>query len=140
MKIVIDCNRVIASLIKDSTTREILFSNLFEFYSPDFLREELFKYKEEITEKAKLNENSFEILINLFFEHIKIIPEQEYSNFLETFNNSNLDPKDIPYLAVALFTNSKGIWTHDSHFLNQNKVKILTNIDMLNIIRQNSDN
>jgi len=31
MKIVIDSNRVIAALIKESTTREILFDKNFEF-------------------------------------------------------------------------------------------------------------
>ena len=37
MKIVIDNNRVVAALVKDSTTRQILFDKMFEFVSPDHI-------------------------------------------------------------------------------------------------------
>ena len=54
MKIVIDSNRVIASLIKESTTRDILFKGNFEFFAPDFIQIELHKYRDDITKKANL--------------------------------------------------------------------------------------
>ena len=47
MKIVIDSNRVIASLIKEGTTREILFDKKFEFFAPEFIKSEIDKYKED---------------------------------------------------------------------------------------------
>ena len=54
MKIVIDANRIIAALIKEGTTREILFKKGFEFIAPDCIKGELQKYREEIKEKAKI--------------------------------------------------------------------------------------
>lgn len=41
MKIVIDANRIIAALIKQSTTRDILFDGAFEFVTPDFALSEI---------------------------------------------------------------------------------------------------
>jgi len=78
MKIVIDSNRLIVSLIKESTTREILFNNYFEFYAPSFIKSEIFKYNEEITKKVEENEDNFDLLLNLIFKHITIIPNNKY--------------------------------------------------------------
>jgi predicted nucleic acid-binding protein len=41
MKVVVDANVVISSLVKSSITREVLLYPYVEFYSPDFLLEEL---------------------------------------------------------------------------------------------------
>ena len=35
MKILVDANRIIAALVKQSTTRDILLDEAFEFVSPD---------------------------------------------------------------------------------------------------------
>ena len=50
MKLVIDANRVIAALIKQSTTRELLLDMAFEFIAPDFLKTELERHREEIAQ------------------------------------------------------------------------------------------
>ena len=42
MKIVIDSNRVFASLLKDGTARKILYTDYFEFIAPEFIKEEIF--------------------------------------------------------------------------------------------------
>lgn len=43
------------------------------------------------------------------------------------------DPNDIPHLAACLASKADGIWAHDPHFLEQQKVKVFTNIDMLKL-------
>ena len=58
MKVVIDSNRVIAALIKDSTTRKILFNNNFEFIAPDSITMEVDKYKDVIIEKSGITEKN----------------------------------------------------------------------------------
>ena len=132
MKIVIDSNRVIASLIKEGTTREILFDKKFEFFAPEFIKSEIDKYKEDILNKSGLINEEFEVLLSLIFEYIKIIPELEYKYLLDDINLDIEDINDILYLAVCLFIYANGLWTHDSHFKEQNKCKVFTNIDMLN--------
>jgi len=71
MKIVIDSNRVVASLLKDSTTKEILFilfNRSFDFFAPEFIKEEILKYKIKFIKKSEITTNEFEILLSLLFE------------------------------------------------------------------------
>lgn len=131
MKIIIDSNRVIAALIKDSTTREILLDKNFEFFAPEYIKSEIEKYRNEIIGKADIGEEEFEILLSLIFESITIVPQSEYRKFIDTLKKEIQDPKDVAYLAVCLSIKADGIWTHDSHFKEQKKYKIYTNIDML---------
>ena len=63
MRIVIDSNRVIAALISDGTTRELIFNKEFEFFAPDYLNIEVEKYKEEIINKSGLENGEFDVLI-----------------------------------------------------------------------------
>ncbi len=138
MKIVIDSNRLIAALIKEGTTREILLDKNFEFFAPEHIKDEISSHKYEIILKSGLNEEEFEILVQLMFDFIKIIPKGDYSQFVDELKTEIKDIDDIPYLAVCWLIDADGIWTHDPHFFNQNKFKIMTNIDMLNISDRNN--
>ena len=84
MRIVIDANRIIAALVKESTTRDILFDKNFEFLAPDYTITEIHNHEEELRAKTKLNHEEFEVLLSLIFERIKIIPQIEYNEFIET--------------------------------------------------------
>lgn len=48
MILVIDTNRIIAALIKDSISRSIILSGKIEFITLNFGKKEIEKYKEEI--------------------------------------------------------------------------------------------
>jgi len=135
MRIVIDSNRVIAALIQDSTTREILLDKNFEFFAPEYIKSEIEKYRKEIIGKADISKEEFEILLSLIFESITIIPQSEYQNLLSELRDITKDFKDIAYFAVCLLVKADGIWTHDTHFKGQKKVKVFTNIDMLGFSR-----
>jgi len=65
MKIVIDANMVIAALIKDSKAREVITSDEFDFISPDFILQEVTKYKYEIKKKSNLDDQGFEMIMSL---------------------------------------------------------------------------
>ena len=77
MKIVIDGNRIIASMLKDSTTREILYTDQFEFVAPEFVMEEVAKYKDRFIARGKISAEEFEELLPLLFEKITLIPNEE---------------------------------------------------------------
>ncbi|MEK6948272.1 MAG: PIN domain-containing protein, partial [Nanoarchaeota archaeon] len=82
MKIVVHGNRVIAALIKDSTTRDIIFDTFFELFTPDFILTEIRKYEDEIIKKARITKDEFEILLTIIFENITIIDKTEYENII----------------------------------------------------------
>ncbi len=129
----IDSNRAIAGLLKDSTTREILFDKTFEFVAPEYIAEEIFKHHSTTVKKSGLTEKEFRILLALVVENISIIPYSGYKEFIPKMGAEIKDPKDVPYLAVCLATNAEGIWTHDLHFREQKKAKVFTNIDLLRL-------
>ena len=134
MKIVIDSNRAIAALLKDSTTRQILFNNKFDFVAPEFLKAEIKKYKTLLVKKTKIKEDEFDILLSIIFERINIIPRKEYEKYIKKLKPEISDSKDIPYLACNIAVKAEGIWTHDPHFLKQDKIKVYTNKDLLDIL------
>ena len=138
MKVVIDCNRIIAALIKESTTRNIIFNKNFNFFAPNYILIELTKHKRFIISKTKMSEEDFDILLSLIFQNIIILPGNIYNRFIKKLKYKIKDPKDIPYLAAAFAIKADGIWTHDPDFKDQKEIKIFSNIDMLNLIRSNS--
>jgi predicted nucleic acid-binding protein len=116
MKLIIDTNRIIASLIKDSLSRQIINSPLFEFITPDYSFQEISKYKMIIRKKAKLTQKEFDLLLALLFEKITSIPKQEYQDFLDIAKTYIDDIDDVPFVALALAIKVDGIWTDDTHF------------------------
>src|SRR3989344_640845 len=102
MRILVDTNRIIAALVKESTTRDILFDENFEFVTPDYTITEIEEHKEELKRKIKLIDEEFEVLVSLIFEHITIISKSEYRDFLDECESLISDPDDIPHLAACL--------------------------------------
>src|SRR3989344_4150928 len=121
MRIVIDTNRIIASLIMDGTSRKILFNNKFEFISPSYTLTEILKYEKEIMNKARVTPEEFKVLISLIFEKIKIIPKSSYERFIEEANSLIKDTKDASFIALCLALNADGIWSDDPHFFSQSR-------------------
>ena len=54
MKLVIDSNSIIASLIKDGLSRRIIVSPAIQFIAPDHTLKEISNYKKMICKKAKM--------------------------------------------------------------------------------------
>ena len=55
MKIVIDTNIILSALIKNSTTRTLVFSNSFDLYYPKMSFYEIQKHKETAIKKILSN-------------------------------------------------------------------------------------
>ena len=64
-----------------------------------------------------------------------MISKEEYKKHQSKLKSEISDKKDLPYIACCLHIKSEGIWSHDIHFKKQNKVKVFTNIDLLNLSR-----
>jgi predicted nucleic acid-binding protein len=133
MKIIIDTNRIIASLIKDGISRKIIFNKNFEFISPDYSFLEIYNHEREIRKKAKLSHEEFELVLALLFEKIIIFPEEDYKKYLEEAKNLIKDSNDVPFVAVYLFTRAEGIWSDDAHFVNSSNLRIFRTKEMMNL-------
>ena len=116
MKLVIDTSSIISALIKNGISRRIIFSPAIQFITPDHTLREITKYKEMICKKAKITYNEFDILFNLVFEHLTIIPKEEYEDFFDSAKTLIDDIDDVPFISLCLAAKADGIWSDDTHF------------------------
>ncbi len=138
MKLVVDVNIVIAALIRDSTSRKLLFLSRFNFIIPDIYLEEVLKYRGYIKEKTNLKEEEFDELLSLVMKYITVVPYDKYSKFMKEALKImvKIDEKDSPYIALALALKADGIWSEDNHFKRQGKVKALDTSEVLALMRK----
>ncbi len=136
MRLIVDTNAILSGLLKKGLSREIIQSELFEFYTIPYAFEEIEKYKDFIIVESKLEENELSALIRLFKDRIKFVPEKDV---LVKMNEAlkimrAIDIKDAPILACALTISNDGIWSQDRHFEKQNVVKAWKTLDLIKFI------
>ena len=95
-----------------------------QFITPDHSLNEISKYKELICKKAKINSNEFDIILNLLFEKITIIPKEEYEKFFDAVKTLIDDINDVPFIALCLASKADGIWSDDTHFKTRKEITI----------------
>lgn len=134
MRLIVDTNRIIAALIKDGQARAIMNSGLIEFYTLDYVTEEVNKYRDEILKKSKLDNIDF--LLSFVMQNVSIIPEETITPKIEEAINimKSIDINDSPILACALAIPNDGIWTEDKHFKRQKKVRVWKTEQLLDYI------
>ncbi len=123
--------------MKKSITREILLSPNFTFYIPDFYNIELEKYKSTILEKFGGSAKDLDELIKIIHEKIIVVVEEEYFDEMKRAEKiiGKIDPKDIPFIALALSIENDGIWTRDKHFSKQTSVRIYSTKELISIYK-----
>lgn len=135
MRLIVDTNILISALIKESVTRKIIMHIKAKLYSPKFLQEEVEKYKDEILRKAKLTETEFIVLFDQIKSKIIFL---EYESLGSNYDEAEkimkkIDPKDTPFIAAALATNSD-IWSDDKHFEKQKRVQVWKTKDLASLV------
>ncbi len=136
MRLVVDTNRIIASLIKDSVSRKIIKSGKIEFFTIRFGEVELSKYLNYIIEKARININEFTRIKESLFENIKVIDDSILRAKMKEAKiiMDEIDENDTPFIALALTIENNGIWSEDKHFENQNKIKVWKTKDLMRFL------
>ncbi|MEK6857306.1 MAG: PIN domain-containing protein [Nanoarchaeota archaeon] len=135
MKILIDTNIIIAALIKNNKAREVILSGKFEFVSPEFVLEEVNKYKKYICDKAKISSEVLDLVVNIIFEKITLVPKEEYDEFIEESREiMERDVKDIPYVACYFAMNCNYLWTNDLDFTGKKELKLISIKELLELI------
>lgn len=129
---VLDTNILFSSLLKDSTARKIILSDIFELFAPEFLFTEINKHKRTILDKTGLGKNNFEFLLLLLQSHVAVVSFREFSGFLNEAEAlmKNIDMKDAPFIALAIKLEIP-IWSNDLHFKKQNKVLSYTTDEII---------
>ena len=135
MRLILDSNIIFSALIRNGISQEIILNKNFDFFAPAFTLSEIDKYASEICKKSKMNENQLQILLNKLFCYITIINPAVYAKFFNEASILIMDKKDIPFLACALALNCP-IWSEDKEFKKQQKVKIYTTRELLDLLKR----
>jgi predicted nucleic acid-binding protein len=137
MRLVIDSNRFIAGLIKDSVCRKLILHKDLAFYSPDAILGEIDKYSGYLIEKSGTAERDFKMLEYTLLENITLVPyeelEEEFDEALRIMEP--IDVKDAPFLVVGIAVKAEGIWTDDNHFQKQDRLKTYTTKELMAIFK-----
>jgi predicted nucleic acid-binding protein len=133
MRLVIDTNIIISSLISNSVRRNILLNSGFEFISPEYTYTEIKNHIDLIQKKAKIRSKELQYVMDILFSNIKIYPKEEYIECYPEAKKimSEIDPDDAPFLALALKAQVDGIWSEDKGFLKQDRIRIYTTKDLI---------
>lgn len=124
-KLVLDTNILISALIKDSTTRKMIFHFPGELYFISFSKEEIQKYEVLLLRKTKKDKEEFERILGSIINKLIILNEKDVALMMEEAKKimDKIDPDDTPFIAAALLANAD-IWSDDKHFEKQNKIKV----------------
>ena len=129
MILVIDANPFIAGFLRNSTSRQIILSELVILYSPDWLIAEFERNESEFINKF-LNSADFFETKNLLFKFVKLVSESEYSMYIKEASKLTKHIKDVPYFALALYLKC-AIWSDEKSFKQQSKVKVYSTSDLV---------
>ncbi|MBE0524772.1 MAG: PIN domain-containing protein [Methanosarcinales archaeon] len=136
MRLVIDTNIIISSLISNSVRRSILLNSGYEFISPEYTYTEIINHIDLIEKKAQITSKELQYAMDILFSNIKIYPKEEYIECYPEAKKimSDIDPDDVPFLALAMKAQVDGIWSEDKGFLKQDRVRIYTTKDLVEFI------
>jgi len=122
MKIVVDTNIVFSGILNtNSKIGDILLNShkCFEFFSPDFLREEIERHKHKLITLSKLsseqiNEAFYFITNSITFISEEQIPSEIWMAAADLVKN--IDINDIVFVALADYLDAV-LWTGDKKLL-----------------------
>ena len=126
MILIVDTNRIIAALIKDSISRRIIYSDKFLLLAPKFTSQELKDNKKIILKKSGLSESGLESLLSVMMSNMYVVDDAiiKYKFKEAKHIMDKIDKDDTPFMALALAVTNDGIWTDDKHFEKQNRIKV----------------
>jgi len=127
--IVVDSNIVFSAILNtQSTIGDLLLNspNLFNFYSCNYLKTEISKYRDKLLKASKLSEENLDITKQLIFKNIEFIDEQKIPKEfrLNAFQLvKDIDANDLPFVALNNYLESL-LWTGDK--------KLITGLELKN--------
>lgn len=138
-RIVIDTNIIISALIKDSINRKIILNFKGKIYCPIIIFVEIFRYKDLIIQKSKLDASEVENLIHLLFNKIKFIDNQSLLKHKHLAKDicKDIDINDEMFFACAIHCDCP-IWSNDKVLKIQNKIKILSTEEIMRLLNWTS--
>jgi predicted nucleic acid-binding protein len=137
MRLVLDTNILIAALIRNSLTREILFLPGFEFLLPEYALEEVERHRAKIARYSRLKQGEIDLLLSLLMESVTVAPQERIIPHLKAAEAliGAIDPDDVPFVALTLSEENDGIWSNDRAFKRLPGIKVWRTSDIKAYLR-----
>ena len=126
--IIVDTNIVFSAILNaKSIIGEILFQNgdQLEFYTSEYLREEIDNHRDRILELSKTNEQAVNQVVYQVFKRISFISAQQIPFEFWASSASivrDIDMDDLPFVALTKYLDGD-LWTGDMELLNGLRAK-----------------
>ncbi len=133
MELVIDTNIIVAAIMKNSLTRNLVLSDSFTLWSPQRSKFEVLKYSDEYLKRSGLTQPEFDIVVGLVFSAVNIIPLRKYSVFEKQATLFCPDPFDLSFFAVALFKRCP-IWSNEHKLKAQKIIPVYNTVEVLALL------
>lgn len=136
MKIVLDSNVLLAALLKDALVRFIILTSGMDFYSPKYCLQEIKKHEPEFLVRTGLNQKELNSVLCYILKKVKLVEESTLELHIKEAKKiiGAVDPKDVAFIAAAIAVNADGIWSFDRHFERQNRFKVFTTQEIINLM------
>ncbi len=135
MIFVLDVNPLLAALIKDSTSRNIIVKSGLDFCFPEPALQKIRKYKGYTMQKSGFSELEYLVMLHTLLRFIRIIQAEEIKPQWAEAKQvmAHIDPEDVLFIATALSQDEAVIWSDDAHFDKQDKIINLKTADMVKL-------
>jgi len=133
MRLVVDTNILFTYFWKNSFTKKLLLKINLELFSPDYALEEIKFHMQEILDKTKISKQEFIELKREIKDIINFVPLENYSDLLKEALKLSADMNDIDFIALSLKLKCP-VWSNDQHLKQQNKIKIFTTRELINLL------
>lgn len=136
MKLIVDANILIAALLKNAITRELLIRENIDFFAPEHLLHELkhLLKNPKIRKRFKINNADLNELTSAILSRIKFVPEKLFLNFIKHSISLVTHPEDAPYIGLSLALKSP-LWSNDYALKEQSAVKVYTTSELIKLLK-----
>lgn len=117
LRVVVDTNKIIASLLREGKVRRLLFHPGLEILLPKYVLEKINEHRKHL--EKKVSPKAIDFILSKISKKVKIIGARELSR--ETLHKArrlagDFDIDDYPFIAVAIEYNEI-IWTNDKELI-----------------------
>ena len=136
MQLVVDANVLLASLLKEAVTRELLLDSRLSLFAPEHLISETLRHLKSnaaVRKRIHLSGQALEELFYFLTQEIETTPKKSYSACMKEALSLAPHAEDAPYLALALSLNLP-IWSNDKGLKYQNKVIVYSTSELIKLL------
>ncbi len=135
MRLAVDANILVAALLKDGATRQILLEDDLEFFAPEHLLAEIKTVLRSATVRKRIplsNEDLFD-LANAIVSRVTFVPEKLFLSFIKPSLSLVTHAEDAPYIALSMAFKIP-LWSNDSALKKQRNVAIYTTPELIKLL------